>query len=103
MSQTKNNFIRTPTPLFQSGSTSGGIHTEERKGRNNLFLFNRTTLKKKTNLAEIFTTVFAGAYYPFLGTVATSGVFSFFFSNRAQASKHSGTKTSSGFPPLADQ
>ena len=42
-------------------------------------------------------------YYPFLGTVATPGVFSFFFSNRVQASKHSGTKTSSGFPPLADQ
>ncbi len=43
-------------------------------------------------------------YYPLLGTVATSGVFSFFlFSNRAQASKHSGTKTSSGIPPLADQ
>jgi hypothetical protein len=43
-------------------------------------------------------------YYPFLGTLATSGVFSFFFfSNSVQASKHSGTKTSSGFPPLADQ
>jgi hypothetical protein len=27
----------------------------------------------------------------------------FFFSNCAKASKHSGTKTSSGFPPLADQ
>jgi hypothetical protein len=46
VSQTKNNFIRTPTPLFQSGSTSGGIHTEERKGRKKLFLFNRTTFKK---------------------------------------------------------
>jgi hypothetical protein len=31
------------------------------------------------------------------------GFLLFFFSNRAQASKHSGTKTSSGFPPLADQ
>jgi hypothetical protein len=38
------------------------------------------------------------SYYPFLGTVATSGVFSFFFKH-AQASKHSGTKTSSGVPP----
>jgi hypothetical protein len=31
------------------------------------------------------------------------GGFLLFFFNRVQASKHSGTKTSSGFPPLADQ
>jgi hypothetical protein len=59
------------------------------------------------NILTVFLAIFNfnnHTYYPFLGTVAPRG-FSpfFFFSNRAQASKHSGTKTSSGFPPLADQ
>jgi hypothetical protein len=42
-------------------------------------------------------------YYRFLGTVATSGVSSFFFQTRAQASKHSGHKDKQRLSPLADQ
>jgi hypothetical protein len=33
-------------PIFQSGSTCGGIHSEERKGRKSLFIFMATTFKK---------------------------------------------------------
>jgi hypothetical protein len=40
---------------------------------------------------------------PFSEPWPPRGFSPFFFSNRAQASKHSGTKTSSSFPPLADQ
>ena len=40
-------------PLFQSGSTCGRIHSEERKGRKSQFLFTAQLLRKM-NLAEIF-------------------------------------------------
>jgi hypothetical protein len=42
--QTENNT--TIVPIFQSGSTCKGIHSEERKGRKSLFLFTATTFKK---------------------------------------------------------
>jgi hypothetical protein len=32
-------FSSTSLPIFQSGSTCGGIHTEKRKDRNSQFLF----------------------------------------------------------------
>jgi len=40
-------------PLFQSGSTCGGIHSEKRKDRKSRFLFTAQLLRK-TNLVEIF-------------------------------------------------
>jgi hypothetical protein len=46
-------FSSTSLPLFQSGSTRGGIHTEKRKDRKSQFLFTAQLLRK-TNLAEIF-------------------------------------------------
>jgi hypothetical protein len=38
--------------IFESGSTCGGIHSEERKGRKSLFLFTAQLLRK-TNLDPI--------------------------------------------------
>jgi hypothetical protein len=46
----------------------------------------------------------ARKYYRFLGTVATSEVSSFFlFKLARKPANTAATKTSSGFPPLADQ
>ena len=38
-------------------------------------------------------------YYPFLGTVATSGVFSFFFSNAHKLANTAAQRQSTAFPP----
>ena len=45
----------------------------------------------------------AKMYYRFLGTVATLGVSSFFFKLARKPANTAATKTSSGFPLLADQ
>jgi hypothetical protein len=54
---------RVPTPLFQSGSTCGGIHTEERKGRKNLFLFNHTTFKTAYQLLVLMSAKFLRSFF----------------------------------------
>ena len=104
MSQTKNNFIRVHRPSFSSLEARAEESIQKKEKAETIYFYLTAQLLRKKRIWPRFSLPYLpGHINPFSEPWPPRGFSPFFFSNRAQASKHSGTKTSSGFPPLADQ